>query len=115
MKTLTCIICPKGCVISQDEKGEIKGYGCLRGLEYFKNELLNPTRVVTSFVRVKNGDRPFCACKTLKAVNKKEMMKVMENINKISVEAPISVGQVLSNDIDGEKTPLVSTFKVKKV
>ena len=37
MKALTCIICPRGCQIIEDYD-QLSGYGCLRGLNYAKQE-----------------------------------------------------------------------------
>ena len=50
MKELICIVCPKGCHLKVDEENgcAVTGNGCPRGAEYGKNELLHPTRVLTS-------------------------------------------------------------------
>ena len=55
-RELTCIGCPLGCSITVTlENGEIKdvtGYTCKRGHDYARKEVTNPTRIVTSTVRL---------------------------------------------------------------
>ena len=57
MTELICIVCPKGCHLKVDEEKDfaVTGNGCPRGAEYGKKELTNPTRVITSTVRVEGG------------------------------------------------------------
>ena len=54
MKDLICIMCPKGCHLKVDEEHgyTVTGNRCPRGAEYGHNELKNPTRVITSTVRL---------------------------------------------------------------
>ena len=58
-KNLICINCPLGCPLTVTlENGEVKkveGNTCPRGEAYAKKELTNPTRIVTSTVKVKGG------------------------------------------------------------
>ena len=55
-RELTCIGCPLGCSITVTlENGEIRdvtGYTCKRGHDYARKEVTNPTRIVTSTVRL---------------------------------------------------------------
>ena len=57
MKELICIVCPKGCHLQVDEQNDYQVFGnsCPRGAEYGKNELLHPTRVLTSIVNRRCG------------------------------------------------------------
>ena len=58
-RNLTCIRCPLGCQITVTlENGEVKdvtGNTCPRGDQYARKEVTNPTRVVTSIVKVEGG------------------------------------------------------------
>ena len=57
MTELICIVCPKGCHLKVDEENgfAVTGNGCPRGEAYGYKELTNPTRVITSTVRVEGG------------------------------------------------------------
>ena len=58
-RELICIGCPMGCPLTvQLEDGEIlsiTGQTCKRGEVYARNEVTNPTRIVTSTVMVEGG------------------------------------------------------------
>ena len=56
MKELICIVCPKGCRLKVDNEFNVTGNGCNRGIKYAKDELTNPTRMVTSTVVVLDGE-----------------------------------------------------------
>ena len=57
MTELICIVCPKGCHLKVDEENgyAVTGNSCERGAAYGKKELVNPTRVVTSTVRIEGA------------------------------------------------------------
>lgn len=103
-RTLTCIICPRGCTLTADIAGEnvtVTGHTCPKGEEYAVNEILHPMRTVTATIRVSNRENTMVSVKTQQAVPKDRMMNVMEALRKISVAAPISIGQVLLQDVEG--------------
>lgn len=58
-KNLTCIGCPMGCFltvkIKDGEVQSVEGNSCKRGAVYGRKEVTNPTRIVTTTVRVLNG------------------------------------------------------------
>ena len=58
LKTITCICCPKGCLVTLDtDKPEetAKGFGCPQGKEYAIGELTHPMRTISSTVEIKGG------------------------------------------------------------
>ena len=68
-QNLTCIGCPLGCSISvslsdNGEVSEITGNTCKKGEEYARKEVTNPSRVVTSIVKINNGDVNMVSVKT---------------------------------------------------
>ena len=75
-RELTCIGCPLGCSITVTlENGEIKdvtGYTCKRGHDYARKEVTNPTRIVTSTVRLTGSatGAAVVSCKTAQDIPK---------------------------------------------
>ena len=70
-KEFTCICCPLGCQITvTKENGQfvVTGNNCPKGEKYVKDEMTNPTRMVTSMVNVNNGDIPVVSVKTKVAI-----------------------------------------------
>lgn len=103
-RELTCIICPRGCALTADitESGvAVTGYTCPKGEEYAINECTNPVRTVTAIVRVSNREHTMVSVKTENPVPKGKMMDVMALLQKTSVEAPVSIGDVVLSNVFG--------------
>ena len=111
MKEVICICCPKGCHLQVDEQNDyaVTGNGCPNGIAYGKEELTNPTRIVTSTVRAEGGLHPRCAVKTTLPVPKGMMMDVMNVLDSVVVTSPVKTGQVIVKDICGTGSDIVAT------
>lgn len=111
MKELICIVCPKGCHLQVDENSgfAVTGQGCPRGEAYGKTEMTNPTRVVTSTVCIEGAPYRRCPVKTDRPVPKRTVFQVMDEIAKVHLQAPVTVGKVLVKDICGTGANLVAT------
>lgn len=102
-RELTCIICPRGCQLSVELGDEIAVSGniCARGRTYAINECTNPQRTVTSTVRTSDGG--VVAVKTEGTIPKSKMMECMQIINKITLDLPVHVGDIVVEDVFGTK------------
>ena len=111
MKELVCIVCPKGCRLHVDEENgfAVTGNSCPRGAEYGKNEIQNPTRVLTSTVKLTGGAYRRCPVKTDKAVPKGKLLDIMEELNGVELASPVSIGQVALKDAAGTGANVVVT------
>ena len=112
MKELTCIVCPRGCRLSIDDNLNVTGNSCPRGAEYAKNELTNPKRMITSIMRVKNRENTVVSVKTSVAIPKGMIFEVMEEINKVGVEAPTHIGDVAIKDVLGTGADIIITKNI---
>lgn len=116
-KNLICIGCPLGCRLTAVQGAEgfdISGYTCKRGLEYAQKELTCPQRTVTSTVRVIGGAACVVSVRTASDVPKAAMGDVMRVIHSLAVDAPVSIGDVLAEDIAGTGVSLTATKAVAK-
>ena len=113
IKKLTCINCPLGCSLLVEVDGNevisVKGNTCPRGEEYGRNEVINPKRVVTSSVYVTNGERNVVSVKTKEAIAKDKIFDCVEAMKELKVEAPVSIGDVIAEDIAGTGVELIAT------
>lgn len=120
-KELICIVCPMGChlTVTKDENSEsgykVTGNTCKRGIEYGIKEVTNPTRVVTSTVKIINGDLPRLPIKTNGAIPKEKIFECMKLINSVEIEAPIKVDDVIIENILESGVDLVASRSMKKV
>ena len=111
MKELVCIVCPKGCRLHVDEENgyAVTGNSCPRGAEYGHNEIKNPTRVLTSTVKLDGGLYRRCPVKTDKAVPKRLLLDIMHELNNVSLSAPVQAGQVVIANVCGTDANVIVT------
>jgi len=104
-ESLICVSCPMGCHldITIPDEGEwvITGNQCKRGIVYAKAELTNPTRVLTSTVRVYNGFLNRVPVRTSDAIPKPRLFDAMKAINAVTLEAPVKMGDIIIADLLG--------------
>lgn len=105
MRELVCIVCPKGCRLTVEiddnsEKGyKVSGNSCDRGAEYGVREVTNPTRVITSTVKIKNGSLRRLPVRTNGAIPKDKIFECMRIINSVEIESPVNCGDILVENI----------------
>ena len=120
MREVICIVCPKGChlhVSQNAETGEyeVRGATCDRGMDYGINEVTNPVRVLTSTVKVAGSSLVRCPVRTNGSIPKGKIFDCMEEINRVQLEAPVQVGDVVIADIAGTGVELIATRSVDAV
>ena len=114
-RELTCISCPMGCqmtVFMENEEITVTGNTCKRGEIYAKKEVTDPRRVVTSTVKVKNGEFLRVSVKTETDIPKDKIFGCMEDILRSEVEAPIKIGDVIIENCAGTGVNVVATRNV---
>ena len=112
-RELTCIVCPMGCPLTVElDNGKVKnisGNTCPRGKLYAENECTNPVRTITSTVRCSNGS--MIPVKTDMPIPKDKMFDAMKIINNTSARLPISIGDVIIEDVYGSKVVATGNSK----
>lgn len=114
IKNLTCIICPRGCSLQveiSDKTVTVQGNACPKGEQYGMDESTNPTRTVTSVVRVCNRRDTMVSVKTEKPIPKENIFDLMEIIRKTELSAPVELGDVVIGNVFG--TRVIATKQVK--
>ena len=115
-RELICIGCPMGCPLTVElENGEIKtitGYTCKKGETYARKEVTNPTRIVTSTVRVEGGRADMVSVKTREDIPKDKIFQCVKALKGVTVKAPIRIGDVVVADVAGTGVDIVATKEV---
>lgn len=116
MKTVEkiCINCPRGCnlVIAVDgDDIKITGNTCPLGEKYGISEIKNPVRIVTSIARTDKDN--YVSCKTNKPIPKDRMFNVVNEIKKITVKEPVSIDDVLIDNVCGLGVNVIATKNIK--
>ena len=114
-KNLICIGCPMGCsltvTIESDNIG-VEGNTCPRGADYAKKEVTNPTRIVTSSVRVIGADIARVSVKTASDIPKGKIFACMEEICKAEMKAPVAIGDIVIENCAGTGVNVIATKNV---
>ena len=112
-RTFTCIVCPNGCDIEVEYDGgnvlSVTGNKCKKGVQYVEQELTDPRRTIASSVRIKGSFLPLCSVRLTKAVPKKDIFAVMEEINKVDLTAPVHIGDVVIKNVCGMDSDVIVT------
>jgi CxxC motif-containing protein len=115
-RELTCIGCPLGCTITvtleQKEVTAVTGNTCPRGDAYARKEVTNPTRIVTSTVRVTGGTAAMVSCKTKEDIPKGKIFDVVGALRDVSVPAPVQIGDILVQNVAGTGVDVVATKEI---
>lgn len=119
-RKMICIVCPIGCrlVVREDINSEsgytVSGATCKRGEVYGIKELSNPTRAVTSTVKIKGGDLTRLPVRTDKEIPKEKIFDCMDIINDIELEIPVKAGQILVENIMDLDVNIIASRTVMK-
>lgn len=116
IRNLTCISCPMGCSIAvemdENEVVSVTGNTCKRGDVYARKEVTNPTRIVTSTVRVIGGKEDMVSVKTKEDIPKGKIFDCIKALKNVEVEAPVQIGDVIVPDAAGTGVDIVATKNV---
>ena len=115
-RELTCIGCPLGCALTVTMDGDtvssVTGNTCPRGDAYARKEVTNPTRIVTSTVRVNGGVCPMVNVKTASDMRKDKIFACTEALKDVVATAPVKIGDVLLANVAGTGVDIVAARNV---
>ena len=118
-KRITCIVCPIGCKILVESRGKLienlDGNKCVKGIEYAKNEALDPRRMLTTSVLVKDGEWPLVSVKSSQPVPKDRVFKILNEIKKVKLNAPVKAGEEIIKSVANTDFNIIATKTVKKI
>lgn len=115
MKNITCILCPNGCEINVLEDGSIIGNLCKRGQEFAIEEINDPKRTITTTCKTIYIDVPVVAVKSDKLVKKDLVLKIVNEINKVVIDKPLQIGDVvIENVLDSGTNIIICTNDLKE-
>lgn len=118
-REFVCIGCPLGCNVTVELDGtEIKnitGNTCPRGADYVTKELTDPRRIVTSLVRVTDGELPVVSVKTASDIPKDKIRDCIRALKDVELPAPVQVGDVVLENVCGTGINVVATKTIERV
>ena len=116
IRELTCIGCPMGCQLRATlEDGvvtAVTGNTCPRGDAYARKEVTNPTRIVTSTVRVEGGISPMVNVKTASDIPKAKIFECASALKNVVVTAPVKIGDIVLSNVAGTGVDVVAAKNI---
>ena len=83
--------CPLVVTMDGGEVVSVTGNTCKRGEIYGRKEVTNPTRIVTSTVRVSGGSIDMVSVKTKEDIPKGKIFECVKALKGIEVPAPVHI------------------------
>lgn len=115
-KNLICINCPMGCALTvgmeEDRVVSVSGNTCNRGEAYARKEMTDPTRIVTSTVRVVGGKSDMVSVKTKEDIPKGKIFECIKELKTVQVQAPVHIGDVVLTNVAGTGIDVVATKNI---
>jgi CxxC motif-containing protein len=112
-RIMNCIMCPLGCEMTVTiEDGAVTGVTgntCPRGPKYAHDEVVAPKRMLTSTVRVNGGLLPLVPVVSKTTLPKERILDCAAALRRVIVEAPVSEGQVIVENILGLGVDIVAS------
>ncbi|MCI9228760.1 MAG: DUF1667 domain-containing protein [Dorea sp.] len=116
-KNLICINCPMGCMLTVAMEGSeiisVAGNTCRRGDSYARKELTNPTRIVTTTVKVSGGRESMVSVKTKEDIPKGKVLECVRELKDVVAAAPVRIGDVILEDAAKTGVNIVATKNVE--
>ena len=113
-KVIICTVCPRGCHMTVNGEGDkvisVEGYSCRRGLTYANTEFVAPVRILTTIVKMENGE--LLPVRSEKPLPKEKLFDCMEVIKSVTAKAPVKVYDVIVKNICDTGIDIVSTKNI---
>ncbi|MBN4056672.1 MAG: hypothetical protein COA82_09860 [Alkaliphilus sp.] len=120
MRALICIACPVGCKLkvelrthqkeALEDKWAVEGNLCDKGIEFAKNELTNPKRVICSTVKTIFKELPRLPVRTDGEIPKEQIFALMKEINLLVLEHPVTCGEVVLENVLNTGVNIIATM-----
>jgi CxxC motif-containing protein len=108
-----CVVCPIGCEIDVVHDGSkiisMEGNKCEKSEEFVNQELVEPMRIVTTTVRIQGSRWPVIPVRTDKAVPKRLFPRIMRQLRRIKLQAPVDILDVVVKDVLGTGANIIAT------
>jgi CxxC motif-containing protein len=113
---LTCVLCPIGCQIEADRRGddlEVRGNECPKGVDFAVQEILHPMRNLSASVPLKGAASRMVSVRLSVPVPRDKIFPILALIAELRPEAPVRRGEVLIADVLDTGADVIATRTVK--
>ncbi|MCG8451910.1 MAG: DUF1667 domain-containing protein [Spirochaetales bacterium] len=111
-KTITCIVCPRGCPLQlSDAQGQVcvTGNGCKRGEAYGKQEAIHPLRTLTTTVCTDSKEWPRLPVRLSQDIPLEQVFAYMKALDEIVARGCWAPGDVVAQNLLDAGVDVVAT------
>ena len=112
-KHFVCVVCPVGCEIDVVHDGSkiisMEGNKCEKSEEFVSQDLIEPMRILTTTVRIEGSRWPVIPVRTDKSVPKRLFPRVMRQLRRVKLQAPVNMLDVVVKNIVGTGVNVIAT------
>jgi len=116
---IVCEVCPAGCLVraifENAELIEATGNRCEKGEQFVMQEIEDPLRILTTTVKVRNGELEVVPVKTDRSIARNILFKAAELLAGIRLEAPVEAGQVVVENLLSTGARVITTKRIARV
>ena len=109
-QTVTCVICPRGCsievTVEEGKEAVATGFGCKRGEQYAKAEVVCPERILTSTVKLSDGS--LLPVRSQRPIPKSLLLAAAKALSGRVFDGTYRMGDVVVADILGTGVDMVA-------
>jgi CxxC motif-containing protein len=117
-KHFVCVICPIGCEIDVVHDGSkiisMKGNKCDKSEKFVTQEMIEPMRILTTTVRIEGSRWPVIPVRTDKAVPKRLFPRIMKGLERMKLQAPVNMLEVVVSDVLRTGADIIATRTVRR-
>ncbi len=123
IRRIHCTTCPSECLLTVEveldsmgvEVGvrEVSGNRCPRGAAFAHQEITRPMRVLTTTLIVRGANERLLPVRTAEAIPLDLHAQAMELLQHTTVQAPVSMGDVVISNILDTGTDVVASLSVR--
>ena len=113
-----CVVCPIGCEVDVVHDGQkvisMEGNKCQNSEEFVTQELIEPMRILTTTVRIRGARWTVIPVRSDKAVPKRLFPRIMKQLRRIRLQAPVSMLDVVVKNSVGTGANIIATRTVTR-
>ncbi len=113
---IICVACPKGCRLRVNRQGEtwlVSNQGCKRGVDYAKQEITDPRRMIATTVRIEHPLYPLLPVYTSSPFPKDQIGSLLQELRKIHLNPPMKMGEVVYKNALGTGIDVIASRDIE--
>jgi CxxC motif-containing protein len=115
-REVVCLLCPMGCVINvylkDDNIIKVTGNKCKRGIDFAKEEVINPKRILTTTLMINSSIFRRVPVRSSSPVPKDMVLNFVREIKKIKVKPPIKMGDIIVKNFMNTGADIIASMDI---